>query len=123
MLLLNSNIAECYYNKNGKLYAKKAAEILAHNLPTVQSSKKYGLSNPKTMKLVKLFENISANWSLIGNKIKLPFPSVGATENIIMAASLARGESEIRNIAVEPEVTDLIDCLNKMGAKIRIRRK
>ena len=37
-----------------------------------------------------------------------------------MAASLARGESEIRNIAVEPEVMDLIDCLNKMGAKIEL---
>ena len=37
-----------------------------------------------------------------------------------MAASLARGESEIRNIAVEPEVIDLINCLNKMGAKIEL---
>ena len=62
----------------------------------------------------------SAPNGLKGNKINFPKVSVGATENIIMAASLARGESEIRNIAVEPEVIDLIDCLNKMGAKIEL---
>ena len=45
---------------------------------------------------------------------------MGATENIVMAASLARGESEITNIALEPEVMDLISCLNKMGAKIEL---
>ena len=45
---------------------------------------------------------------------------MGATENIVMAASLARGESEITNIALEPEVMDLITCLNKMGAKIEL---
>ena len=62
----------------------------------------------------------SAPNGLKGNKINFSKVSVGATENIIMAASLARGESEIRNIAVEPEVMDLIDCLNKMGAKIEL---
>ena len=62
----------------------------------------------------------SAPNGLKGNKINFSKVSVGATENIIMAASLAQGESEIRNIAVEPEVMDLIDCLNKMGAKIEL---
>ena len=57
---------------------------------------------------------------LIGNKINFDRVSVGATENIVMAASLARGESEITNIALEPEVMDLISCLNKMGAKIEL---
>jgi len=57
---------------------------------------------------------------LIGNKINFDKVSVGATENIVMAASLARGESEITNIALEPEVMDLISCLNKMGAKIEL---
>ena len=57
---------------------------------------------------------------LIGNKINFDKVSVGATENIVMAASLARGESEIINIALEPEVMDLISCLNKMGAKIEL---
>ena len=55
---------------------------------------------------------------LIGAFIKLSFPSVGATENIIMAASLAKGETIIENAAREPEIKDLAECLNKMGAKI-----
>ena len=55
---------------------------------------------------------------LIGNKIKLPFPSVGATENILMASVLAKGETKIVNAAREPEIVDLSNCLIKMGAKI-----
>lgn len=55
---------------------------------------------------------------LIGNKIYLDFPSVGATENIIMAAVLAEGETIIENAAEEPEVQDLAIFLNKMGANI-----
>lgn len=55
---------------------------------------------------------------LIGNKIYLDFPSVGATENIIMAASLAEGTTIIENAAREPEVIDLADFLNSMGARI-----
>jgi UDP-N-acetylglucosamine 1-carboxyvinyltransferase len=55
---------------------------------------------------------------LTGSIINLPFPSVGATENIIMASSLARGTTIINNSAREPEIKDLSDCLNKMGAKI-----
>lgn len=56
--------------------------------------------------------------NLIGNKIHLDFPSVGATENIIMAAVLAKGETIISNCAVEPEIVDLANFLNKMGGKI-----
>lgn len=55
---------------------------------------------------------------LIGNRIYLDFPSVGATENIIMAAVLAQGTTIIENAADEPEVWDLIKFLNKMGADI-----
>ncbi len=55
---------------------------------------------------------------LIGNKIKLLFPSVGATENILMASVLAKGETKISNAAMEPEIEDLSNCLIKMGAKI-----
>ena len=47
--------------------------------------------------------------------------SVGATENIIMAATLAKGETEINNIAIEPEIIDLIDCLKAMGALIELQ--
>jgi UDP-N-acetylglucosamine 1-carboxyvinyltransferase len=56
---------------------------------------------------------------LKGTTIHLRFPSVGATENILLAATLAIGQTTIVNAACEPEVTDLIDVLNKMGAKIR----
>ena len=56
--------------------------------------------------------------SLIGNKINFPFPSVGATENILMSAVLAKGETLIENAAREPEIVDLAKSLKKMGAKI-----
>ena len=55
---------------------------------------------------------------LKGNKIILPFPSVGATENILMSAILADGETTIENSAKEPEITDLANFLISMGAKI-----
>lgn len=55
---------------------------------------------------------------LVGTQINFDLISVTATENIIMAACLAKGITTINNAAQEPEVTDLIRCLNKMGAKI-----
>ena len=55
---------------------------------------------------------------LIGAQINFDMISVTATENIIMAATLAKGTTTINNAAQEPEVTDLILCLKKMGAKI-----
>jgi UDP-N-acetylglucosamine 1-carboxyvinyltransferase len=55
---------------------------------------------------------------LQGADITFPIVSVGATENIIMAASLAKGKTIIRNAALEPEIDDLIDVLKKMGANI-----
>ncbi len=57
---------------------------------------------------------------LIGGTVHFPFPSVGATEQIIMAACLAQGETVIHNAAIEPEVMDLIDLLSKMGADISV---
>ncbi|WP_341875793.1 UDP-N-acetylglucosamine 1-carboxyvinyltransferase [Defluviitalea saccharophila] len=56
---------------------------------------------------------------LTGTKIYLDFPSVGATENIMMAAVFAEGTTIIENAAVEPEIVDLANYLNKMGADIR----
>lgn len=55
---------------------------------------------------------------IVGANIDLDFPSVGATENIILAAVLAEGVTKISNAAMEPEIVDLANCLNKMGAKI-----
>lgn len=57
---------------------------------------------------------------LNGTKIILEYPSVGATENILMAACLSEGETRIVNAAIEPEVLDLIKVLQKMGAEIQI---
>lgn len=55
---------------------------------------------------------------LVGANIRLDFPSVGATENILTAAVLAEGETELDNAAREPEIVDLCDMLNAMGADI-----
>ncbi len=56
---------------------------------------------------------------LTGNRIYLDFPSVGATENLMMATSLARGSSIIENAAEEPEIVDLANFLNAMGARVK----
>ena len=71
--------------------------------------------------LEKGYIKCEAKSGLKGAKIELPMISVGATENIIMAASLAKGETEISNIATEPEIIDLIDCLKSMGAQIEVQ--
>lgn len=55
---------------------------------------------------------------LLGTRILLEFPSVGATENALMAAVLAKGTTVIENAAREPEIADLAACLNRMGAQI-----
>ncbi len=55
---------------------------------------------------------------LKGGIVEFPFASVGATENALMAATLARGTTVIRNAAREPEIVDLAQCLRKMGAQI-----
>ncbi len=56
---------------------------------------------------------------LVGNKVYLDFPSVGATENIMMAAVLAEGRTVIENAAMEPEIVDLSNFLRKLGGKIK----
>src|SRR4051794_13533071 len=55
---------------------------------------------------------------LQGGRILFPSVSVGATENLLLAAALARGESELVNVAREPEIEDLALCLMRMGARI-----
>ena len=55
---------------------------------------------------------------LVGGKVLLNFPSVGATENLLMAATLAQGTTVIENAAREPEIADLVNFLNSMGAQI-----
>lgn len=57
---------------------------------------------------------------LTGNKIRLEYPSVGATEQVILAAACAEGVTELSNAAIEPEIMDLIMVLQKMGATISV---
>ncbi|MCL2076793.1 MAG: UDP-N-acetylglucosamine 1-carboxyvinyltransferase [Oscillospiraceae bacterium] len=62
--------------------------------------------------------NCSAPKGIYGARISLSLPSVGATENIILAAATAKGMTEINNAAREPEIVDLAAFLNKCGAKV-----
>lgn len=64
------------------------------------------------------FVEAHVNGRLQGAKIYLDMPSVGATENIMMAAALAEGKTILENCAKEPEIVDLANYLNKMGAKV-----
>ncbi|WP_449620823.1 UDP-N-acetylglucosamine 1-carboxyvinyltransferase [Robertmurraya sp. Marseille-Q9965] len=72
-----------------------------------------------TVKVGNGFIEAEVEGRLQGAKIYLDFPSVGATENIMMAATLAQGTTIIENVAKEPEIVDLANFLNKMGAKVR----
>lgn len=62
---------------------------------------------------------VTTRTRLKGASIYLDFPSVGATENIMMAAVLAQGQTIIENAAIEPEIVDLAACLASMGAEIK----
>ncbi|MEM1139408.1 MAG: UDP-N-acetylglucosamine 1-carboxyvinyltransferase [Pseudomonadota bacterium] len=64
------------------------------------------------------YVDLRAPAGLVGAEVTFPFASVGATENIMLAAALAKGETVIRNAAREPEIMDLADCLSAMGATI-----
>jgi len=65
--------------------------------------------------------DITAPNGLRGPELTLPYPSVGATEQVLLTAVLAQGVTELRNAALEPEVLDLIAVLQKMGALIAVR--
>jgi UDP-N-acetylglucosamine 1-carboxyvinyltransferase len=65
--------------------------------------------------------HLTAPGGLHGTKVELPYPSVGATEQILLTAVMAEGVTELRNAAVEPEIIDLICILQKMGAIIKVQ--
>jgi len=67
----------------------------------------------------KGYIHASVKNSLKGNEIKFPKISVGATENLIIASCLANGNTVLKNCAIEPEIKDLTNFLNKAGAKIK----
>ena len=70
-------------------------------------------------KIVQGYIYAKASRGLIGNKIKFPKISVGATENLIIASSFAKGKTILKNCAIEPEIVDLINFLRKMGCNIK----
>ncbi|MDH6422351.1 UDP-N-acetylglucosamine 1-carboxyvinyltransferase [Aurantimicrobium minutum] len=63
---------------------------------------------------------MTAPEGLVGNKISLPYPSVGATEQVLLTAVRAKGKTELSGAAIEPEIMDLINILQKMGAIISV---
>lgn len=71
-----------------------------------------------TIDIEQGYVRASAPSGLTGARIRFPFVSVGATENSLMAATLAKGTTILENAAREPEIVDLANCLNAMGAKI-----
>ncbi len=74
-------------------------------------------------KITQGYIHAKAPNGLIGNKIKFPKISVGATENLIIAACLAKGQTTLYNCAIEPEVKDLINFLKKMDCNIKFSGK
>ena len=64
---------------------------------------------------------VSASLGLKGTNINLAYPSVGATENVIFCSVVANGKTIINNAAIEPEIIDTINCLNKMVAQVKVR--
>nr|WP_216852367.1 UDP-N-acetylglucosamine 1-carboxyvinyltransferase [Curtobacterium sp. VKM Ac-2852] len=64
--------------------------------------------------------HLTAPDGLKGASIELPYPSVGATEQVLLSATLAKGVTELRNAAIEPEIMDLIAILQKMGAIVSV---
>jgi len=69
-------------------------------------------------KIVQGYVHAKAPKGLIGNKIRFPKISVGATENLIIAASFAKGTTVLSNCAIEPEIKDLVNFLKSMGCNI-----
>ena len=70
-------------------------------------------------KIIQGYVHAHAPNGLVGSNIKFSKISVGATENLIIAASFAKGKTILSNIAIEPEIKDLVNFLNKMGCNIK----
>lgn len=126
------------YTANSELVRKMRASFLIMG-PMLAKYKRFRLASPGGCNIgtrpidlhLKGFEALGAKVvqkhgfvevigeNLKGTTIYLDFPSVGATENLIMAASLIEGKTTIINPALEPEIEDLANFLNSMGAKIK----
>ena len=70
-------------------------------------------------KIIKGYVHATAKRGLVGGKIKFPKISVGASQNLIIAATLADGKTVLKNCAIEPEIKDLVNFLNSAGGKLK----
>ncbi len=70
-------------------------------------------------KIIQGYVHATAPKGLTGSKITFPKISVGATENLIIAACFAKGETILKNCAIEPEIKDLVNFLSKLGCRIK----
>ncbi|WP_153126325.1 UDP-N-acetylglucosamine 1-carboxyvinyltransferase [Peribacillus tepidiphilus] len=104
--------------RNGKARVALPGGCAIGSRPLDQHLKGFEAMGAK-VKVGNGFLEAHVDGKLHGAKIYLDFPSVGATENIMMAAVLAEGTTIIDNAAKEPEIVDLANFLNKMGAKVK----
>ena len=70
-------------------------------------------------KIIRGYVHATAKKGLVGGKIKFPKISVGASQNLIIAATLANGKTVLKNCAIEPEIKDLVNFLNSAGGKLK----
>ena len=70
-------------------------------------------------KIIQGYVHATAIKGLVGSKIRFPKVSVGATENLIIASSFAKGTTVLSNCAIEPEIKDLVNFLNKLGCNLK----
>ncbi len=104
--------------RNGKARVALPGGCAIGSRPIDQHLKGFEAMGAK-VKVGNGFIEAEVDGRLKGAKIYLDFPSVGATENIMMAAALADGVTILENCAKEPEIVDLANYLNKMGAKVK----
>jgi len=104
--------------RNGKARVALPGGCAIGSRPIDQHLKGFEAMGAK-VKVGNGFIEAEVDGRLKGAKIYLDFPSVGATENIMMAAALADGTTILENCAKEPEIVDLANYLNKMGAKVK----
>ncbi len=109
-MLVRKRFASIYMPGGCKL-GLRPIDIHLNGLLALGASVNYGTNNEQTI-------DVSAKNGLKGTDFTLKFPSVGATETLIMAAVTARGKTILRGVAKEPEVVDLIRFLQSAGAKI-----
>lgn len=103
--------------KKAEFYAPGGCNIGSRPIDLhIEAFKKLGVNVKKDFNSGNKITCIAEN--IIGTEINLKFPSVGATENIILSSVYAKGITTIKNAAKEPEIKDLANFLNKMGARI-----